>query len=446
MFAVAMIGGAAACGRGPGDGERVPVGPPPSPAAPELPAPAVFDVHEWGVLDVDARGAAVRAAPPASLEHDVARLLRGGAPGPRLGDALMEAQGLGKPVLYVHLAPGTEEASIDVGVTLGGSGARIVERWPGPPEPPSDPPSDGSARVRWTGVRVRRGACPEGAVSFPPPNDGACAGVADGVCERAELARFVTRDADCLEVAGEAAADGRATVRAPLLFYRGRAQGAPLPLSVALGPGGAVTVAHPGAGTPVGRLVHVRPDPKGVRARTVARVVDGPAPGGAVTLPPLAARRGARGRGAEETGDAETALAALDEGLRGAGLTASEVATFHEVWDAELVGPGGPGDAAGEAAAAPGADAAGGGRAGRPRARSAPAAGGGAGGLAAQREELWYFLPPEAAAEVARLDVAPPPRAVRRALLVRVRLTSGAGEPAPASAGPPTPAAFRGGS
>jgi hypothetical protein len=324
-------------------------------------------------------------------------------------------------VLYVHLAPGTDEASIDVGVTLGGDGARIVERWPGPPEPPAG----GGASVRWEGVRVRRGACPEGSVVLPPRAESACVGVDDGVCERAALGDFVTRDADCLEVPGDGG-----PVRAPLLFYRGASLGgAPLPLAVTLGAGGVVTVTHTGGGAPLGRLVHVRLDPTGVRARTVARVVDAPPPGGTLTLPALPDRPGG---GAGST-DADGVLAALDEGLRGAGLTASEVATFREVWDAELVGPPGAGDSRGEDGATgdPAASGAagseptrGGGRADRPRRGPGGGASAGTGRLVLPREELWYFLPPDAAAAVARLDVAPPPRAVRRALLVRVRLAS----------------------
>jgi hypothetical protein len=236
---------------------------------------ARFDVHEWGVIQVQPDGATRLAAGPARPPTPPAR---GAYDGSQLVD---------KPVIYVHVDPDTSPFSLRVRARL--RAGRVTEHWP--------PAVLGSGGVSWS---VRVSSCPE---EVDWPTSAACDLAADPVCERAELREYATSDAACLEVG--------ATV-ARLLFYRGALSLPALPLSVE----------HEGA------ALRVRGVPPSVVLYTRGRR------GGIVTWAEgeeLAAIP--EGEGAL---DGDGLNAALAEALRVGGLTEPEVDAFMRAWSEEL--------------------------------------------------------------------------------------------------------------
>jgi hypothetical protein len=283
-----------------------------------------------------------------------------------------EPMPLAKPVLYFH-RDGEGPLALDVEVTL--SSGRVVEHWPfvGATAGPT---------LAWRGVTLAEGSCV--GARYPSVGEAPCDAAGAGLdCESLALRDVETHDADCLSFAGASWNH---------LFYRGELVGAPpLPLEV-LPSGGSrlgvgvdsYRVMHRGDAPIVGRLVRVRGG--------VASVIDAPAPGDGVMLEPPA---GAIDEGAR----------ALAEALGAAGLTPDEVAAFRRAWDATLF----PGTvtatiAGGEVAAA------------------TPMAGGLVYG--ATTDALLYVLPLEDAERLATLRFTPPPRAVRRAIVVWLDLAS----------------------
>ncbi|MBX3251274.1 MAG: hypothetical protein KF901_29115 [Myxococcales bacterium] len=266
-----------------------------------------FSVHEWGLIDVGARGAelAARAVP--------------GRPPPRRETIATPA----KPVLYVHLAEGVDELRIDLGVRI--PGGAILEHWP-----LTQTIEDG---VSWS-IVARRESCRGG--PYPRVTDRVCR-LAD-LCEAAELALYETREGACLEHGDQ---------RHNLLFYRGRGPAAPLPLDVSVGARGVVTVRRRALPYATGDFPLLRV----IRDDGDVRVVPARLEGAHIELPHLATRgrcprhdptRDGRGHSCDEVRAMEIAdaVADFDAVFARSGLTPGERAAFERAWNEELVRPG----------------------------------------------------------------------------------------------------------
>lgn len=275
-----------------------------------------------------------------------------------------------KPVLYAHLRDGLDQVSLSVGVRL--PGGALLEHWPA-----GEASADG---LRWPGVTVRRGACaqPDDVLGRGPiardqpqrePVPARACDAPDGFCERFELPGYRTTDHDCLDVGGTSAS---------LLFYRGSAPASALPIALSRAADGTMTASarRSMAGAP-GTMLRIRETPQGV---TIARA---PYPGVGQSL--TIATPAAPLVPADEH-------AALDRDLRALGLTESESDAFRRAWASTLF-------------AGPSAS-------GRRAARVSP-----------ERDVLLYWLPEDAVSALAALELGERV-AVRRAILVRVDLTT----------------------
>jgi hypothetical protein len=315
-----------------------------------------FAVHEWGLVDVNASAtdlAAVRAIPI------VAR------PSPHRTAAPA------KPVLYVHLADGVDTLDLDLEVQL--TGGAMLEHWPLAER-------DGTHTVRWSGVTARRGSC-RGS-GYPGRGDAVCR-VADGICEASELALYETSDGACLEHGGR---------RQNLLFYRGTASAAALPLTVTLGTNRELTVTRRDGAHAAGDIQLLRVLRSAADARVAAAVFS--AGQTSVQMPTLALREACaphapavhgRGHTCDEVRAMEVADASedLDRAFSSIGLTDEERLAFERAWSAELVRPG----------------------------------------ITGVADALLYVLPENAADAMMPLVIEPAPTEVRRAHLVRVNLS-----------------------
>jgi hypothetical protein len=181
-----------------------------------IPAPPThgrFAIHEWGLFAVStaqpSRASAATQTPNAVLRTE--RVNDGFVGG--LG-GMGPASGL-KPVFYVHLDEGTNNARFDL--DLGVPSSTLVERWP------IGGALDGDAqrtRAGWQGVVARRGPC-VGATPPPTWESPLCA-TRDHFCEAAEIPRYAGDRASCLTVGEE---------KSEVLFYRAESiSTAPLPL------------------------------------------------------------------------------------------------------------------------------------------------------------------------------------------------------------------------
>ncbi len=187
----------------------------------------------------------------------------------------------------------------------------------------------------------------------------------DGYCEVYDLPGYVAEGSACLRVGGE---------DATLLFYRGALGGVSLPYRVSRSPGGDVIVeATRDLPAPIGELWRVSHVPTGTAVTRAS--------------PPRSGQRVALG--APAPADVAESRARLAADLAALGLTPAEAEAFLRAWTRELFSV-----SSGELAR-----------------RSAPV-----------REELLYWLPVEDADRIAPLELAPPPRELRRAILVRVAL------------------------
>jgi len=342
----------------------------PAPAPPAL-VQAGYEVHEWGLLSVDALpGAPAGPVTLAAVPWRSANLLGTGG-GSGSGPAPFEGFGLGKPVLYVHLADGTDEVTFTARVTLPGAGT-IAEHWP-------LRTLDAPGTVTWSGVRAHRGAC--GPRAYPALTDPPCAGL-DG-CEAAELATYETADGACLTAQGDF----------DHLFYRGELPTLDAPLVVTRGPLGAIIARNPTSEL-IGPFV-VRVSVRNGRLSVL--VSDAVGEGGEVSIPsptaapiPPSAVRGAPARAA--------GIQALEAGLRGIGLTQPEIDAFGRAWWDQIFSTTAPPHGAGRSGYV------------------------GAARPYVVRDELIYWVPQSLADRAAVLHFEPQPRAVRRALLVRQAL------------------------
>ncbi len=271
-----------------------------------------------------------------------------------------------KPVLYFH-REGEGPLSLDVGVSI--TSGRIVEHWP-------LVAGSGDARLEWQGVEIVEGNCPGS--RYPADAEPPCDAIrAPDSCEAATLSTVETLDGDCVRYAG-ASYDH--------LFYRGEVRGAP-PLPLRLSRDGASLRATLEGSSPIpGSIVRIR------RSTREVSVTSAPAPGASVELrsPSASSATGAR---------------ALDASLRAAGLSDAEVLAFRRAWDVALFG--------GEIASA---------EAPSPVASATPTAGL---VLPASDDAIVYVLPIASADALAPLTFSPAPRAVRRAIVAWIDVTSG---------------------
>lgn len=349
-----------------------PDSPTPAPASSaEVAAPAVFDVHEWGLIAVGVGHTRWSAPSPDALRPELRRIGVGG-----LGLTGPGAAG-GKPVLYVHLGEGVERARFQAQVRV--TGGTIPEHFPPaealPPESPAEPGTTTGQGVAWREVIAQRGACRG---TYPQVGTHECRTAPDHYCERAELSRYETDDAACLHVGDQ---------RVGLLFYRGAGGRSALPLQVTP-EGNAFRVSNAGRAT--GPMFVVLRGARRGDSRVSALEV--PAPGESVVVQrpgPLSA---------SPVTDAR--LAQLVQPMAEAGLTRAEVAAFRRAWDDALFAPP-------EGVGAPGG----------PWAQIAPVH-----PLAPTRVALLYWLPASDIAAAFPLEITPAPRTTRRMVLVRVDL------------------------
>lgn len=341
-------------------------------------APSVeYDLHEWGLVSAVVGAGDVWVHTQGGAER-TRRVLHGGGGGasPGLGDPLFHT-GIGKPVLYVHLPEGRSAASFRLAVRL--RGGRMLEHWP-----PGEL-TDDAQQLTWQ-VEATRGPCRG---EYPARDSEACH-TADGYCELAEVGAYETAEAACVRVGEQ---------RAGVLFYRGEGP-AVLPVRVDADDAGALSVRLRDEAAPPGVLLRVERSAHDRRATRVARFAP-PASGSALAVP-------AWDSAAPLPLDAAAGEAVLAEQLSALGMTGAERDAFLNAWRDDLFGP-----------APVNADIADGGHgvlgdlglAGAPPGTLAPVA-----------HALLYFLPAEAAQEQLPLQYEPPPRQLRRALLVRVNL------------------------
>lgn len=305
------------------------------------------------------------SAQPAPLEvHEwgVVDVVPGGVSevgaGPGAPDVVTSVR---KPVVYFHLDPGASPLDVHVEAAIpGGALLEVVPPALGFPE-----------RARWDahvapcsataplGVPVARTAC-----SAP-----------DGYCEAFDLPTYETADASCVTTS-----DGEHR----LLFYRGALPAASLPLVRQDAPTGARSLRAEQPASPDASVFYV------VGGRGIT--LPWPAPGTSQTLPDAFS----------ESLDGPALARALDAELQRAGLTASEAAAFLRAWSDTWFGAG---SAGGVAAGA-----------------SEPSRRGSIRDLSAPRPFVLYVMPETTVPRVAELTITPPPRVVRRVMVVRLAL------------------------
>lgn len=162
---------------------------------PGSPANGRFAIHEWGLVGVGLSGAGALVASGVAPER------AGGSAESGLGHHGFGVGQGGKPVVYVHLAPGTDRAEFALRVGLPG-GASVPEHWPAG--------TLTQGELAFPRVVATRGAC-AAPTAPPPPASPACVAVPDGFCEAAEIPRYLADSSTCLAVGG---------ANVPLLFYR----------------------------------------------------------------------------------------------------------------------------------------------------------------------------------------------------------------------------------
>ncbi len=288
VIAVLVLGGSGACsacgavgGSGASPGEPTPA---PTPSLAPAAAAPVFDVHEWGLVDVAPTAAALLAGPPG---------------GPTNWDAPRR-----KPVLYFHLDPSTESLEAEVTVTV--PAGAFVEHFPA-----GEVGADARS-LAWRPLRVRAEGCH---VTGAPTRDMPACQTSDGQCEAAEVATYEAADASCIAF-GDAAYNH--------LFYRANGPPPTLPFDVAES-GNDLVVTHARAADFAGPILYVQNAVGDVRVSVVAA----PAMGASATLAPPT-----------ET-DVTGALAAIRAAMRDAGLTPNEIEAFDRAWDNDLFGRAG---------------------------------------------------------------------------------------------------------
>lgn len=296
----------------------------------------MFDVHEWGLVDVQSGTAAsLVTGPPSGRTNWNA---------PRR-----------KPVLYFHLADGTN--AVDATVTVTTPRLGFVEVFP------KGELSSDSRTLTWRGLHVRKEGCH---VVGAPRRDAPECRTTDGLCEAAELPTYETADASCIDMAGASFNH---------LFYRANGSPPELPFEV-VAKGSQLSITHVRARDTVGPIFYVHNDGGSVRISTIAT----PAIGGSVLADP------------PKDTDVASAQGALDSAMKEVGLTEAEVAAFDRAWSNDLFGKAGSREA--------------------PARRGAPA----------PSDDLLFVLPASLVSGASTVTITPPPRALRRFMLVRLRV------------------------
>jgi hypothetical protein len=296
-----------------------------------------FDVDEWGLIDVRSpSNAALMAGPPS---------------GPTNWNAPRR-----KPVLYFHLDDAT--ASLDATVTVTTASMGFAEHFP-----KGDLSADGST-LTWRGLHIAKAHCH--VVGAPTRESPECH-TSDGLCEAAELGRYETADASCIEMAHGSFNH---------LFYRANGTPPPLPFDVVV-QGNQLSITHSRASDVVGPIIYVHNETGAVTVSTLAP----PALGKSLVADPP-----------KET-DLASARAALDKAMESVGLTRDEAAAFDRAWDNDLFG--------------------------RDAARDAPPARRAWGG---PEDYLLFAMPASLVNGISTVTIVPAPRALRRFILVRLRV------------------------
>lgn len=215
--------------------------------------------------------------------------------------------------------------------------------------------------LTWSGLHVRPEACP---VTGAPTIASAACRTVDDVCEATELATYETADAACL------VKDGSSFNH---LFYRANGPPPPLPFEVTI-QGSALSIRHVRAADVVGPILYVHNDDGAVTVATIPV----PAIGQAVAPPPPTGN------------DIAGAQRSLDAAMREVGLTVAEIGAFDRAWASDLFGRGASRDMPGR------------------RASPGPV------------DYLLFVMPASLVDGASHVVVTPPPRNLKRFLLVRV--------------------------
>jgi len=300
-----------------GASESPAVSSPAEPATDETPAEATepasdlvlptgdgsYEVHEWGVIDVQEDGRAEIAA-------------GAGRPPPPRPDVRPDERPMPvrKPVLYFHLDPGAGPLAISASARL--VAGEVYETYPADSRPSPD--------VAAWAVTLTDGPCrtfPDGDPSTryarrPPP---ACR-TPDGICETRELPRYDASTASCVEVGG---------VSAGMLFYRGTSA-ADLPLTVVRNADGTVNVTNGWMTGTTGVVLRVSTNLSGPWpvGRVVISRVAIPSPTATATIPVATLEV-----------DRAATRAELDGVLTTLGLDDAERGAFLDEWMTPFFGP-----------------------------------------------------------------------------------------------------------
>lgn len=347
LFTLAFVmacDGLSDCGGGDPSASSVSV----APAEPVPEGPAPYEVHEWGLVDFDARDGCLHLAAgprrliPSREPADILPPIRG----PH-GDGT-----IGKPVVYFHADAGYR-GPVELRVV---SPAPFVEV---DPVPQVEAGADFHA-ITWSGIEIGEPGC--NPPIRPYPDSAECRAVSDGVCERAELNRYIANDARCVRIGYG---------RHPLLFYRasGSLPVPPVRVSWSTEQRGHLEVHNAGLSSPSPVLVWVRKKDDRVFARRAAF----PARGASVVLAPPT----------DHVNDERDARELLAEPTRAMGLTEDEARAFSNAWRMEILWAS-KGNAASDV--------------------------------------VLYYLPEADIEAYARLELSPPPRRVVRVMAVRTNV------------------------
>lgn len=264
-------------------------------AEPEVrePPPAeitAYEIHEWGLIDVELPTQATELAAGPGVAPPVVPRPR---PDPGMGVGRPR-----KPVLYFHLRDASPDFRFDLTVHLG---VPLVEHWP-----EAIVTNDGA--LRWENVALSSEHC--AGEPFPTAGDPRCARLGSE-CELALLATYATDDSGCLRV-GDAETN--------LLFYRASGTAPPLPVTIARGE--VIELRNDSMSAPAGAVLRLVQARRG--APILVSMASMPTEGASVSLP----------RPTEPASDAHRA--AISEQLRALGMTPSEAAAFERAWFPEL--------------------------------------------------------------------------------------------------------------
>jgi len=280
-----------------------------------------------------------------------------------------EPRPMRKPVVYFHLDPGA--AALDVDVRAHIPRGSMLEVWP-----EGELAADA---IRWPHVRVSPCGVPMPSIAAQLPRLRADrSATRDGYSEVFELPEYETSDAACLT-------SGTTTGR--LLFYRGAVPSTPLPIEVSRSAQGARVMRASARGE--GTVIFTAAGGRGI-------TLPWPAVGADVGLP----------EAFSESFEGEQLARTLEREITERGLTGPEAAAFMRAWSRAFFGVDSPASGATRDQQ----------EAGRESTRRGPRVG--------PPAALIYVMPEATVAGVAELTITPPPRSVRRVMVVRIELSA----------------------